>query len=62
MVNCEEDETLQHLLMDCYRAEEVWSLLRGIGLEFNVKYKSIMYCILDEKMDIKHRELFRLVI
>ncbi|XP_033991977.1 histone H4-like [Trematomus bernacchii] len=35
MINCEEDETLQHLLMDCYRAEEVWSLLRGIGLEFN---------------------------
>ena len=62
MVNCEEDETLQHLLMDCYRTEEVWSLLRGIGLEFNIKYSSIMYCILDEKMDIKNRELCRLVI
>ncbi|KAI9531949.1 hypothetical protein NQZ68_036755 [Dissostichus eleginoides] len=42
MINCEEDETLQHLLMDCYRAEEVWSLVRGIGLEFNVKYNSII--------------------
>ncbi|XP_033969858.1 histone H4-like [Trematomus bernacchii] len=48
MINCEEDETLQHLLMDCHRAEEVWSLLRGIGLEFDVEYASIMYCILDE--------------
>ncbi|KAI9518113.1 trifunctional histidinol dehydrogenase [Dissostichus eleginoides] len=39
MINCEEDETLQHLLMDCYRAEEVWSLLRGIGLQFNFSKK-----------------------
>ena len=62
MINCEEDETLQHLLMDCHRAEEVWSLLRGIGLEFDVEYASIMYCILDEGMVIKHRELFQLVI
>ncbi|KAI9518107.1 trifunctional histidinol dehydrogenase [Dissostichus eleginoides] len=43
MINCEEDETLQHLLMECYRAEEVWSLLRGIGLQINVEYVSIMY-------------------
>ncbi|XP_034084931.1 histone H2A, sperm-like [Gymnodraco acuticeps] len=39
MINCEEDETIQHLLMDCYRAQEVWSLLRGIGFKRKKKGK-----------------------
>ncbi|XP_037622931.1 histone H4-like [Sebastes umbrosus] len=32
MIYCNEDETQQHLLMDCYRAQEVWSMLQGLGL------------------------------
>ena len=55
MINCEEDETLQHLLM-------VWSLLRGIGLVFNVRFASIKLCILDEGMGIKQRELYQMMI
>ncbi|XP_037622927.1 histone H4-like [Sebastes umbrosus] len=50
MIYCNEDETQQHLLMDCYRAQEVWSMLQGLGLAHEDGYKSVMYGLLDEKM------------
>ncbi|XP_037622928.1 histone H2A-like [Sebastes umbrosus] len=42
MIYCNEDETQQHLLMDCYRAQEVWSMLQGLGLAHEVGYKSVI--------------------
>ncbi|XP_074490129.1 histone H4-like [Sebastes fasciatus] len=42
MIYCNEDETQQHLLMDCYRAQEVWSMLPGLGLAHEVGYKSVI--------------------
>ena len=48
MINCQEDETQQHLLMDCYRAKEVWDKLKVYGVNFVLSYKSVMYCIVDE--------------
>lgn len=62
MIYCNEDETQQHLLMDCYRAQEVWSMLQGLGLAHEVGYKSVMYGLLDEKMSVKQKELSQLII
>lgn len=36
MIYCEEGETQKHLLVDCYRAQEVWSILKGLGLDIDI--------------------------
>ena len=48
MIHCNGDETQQHLLMDCYRAKEVWDKLKGYGVNLDLSYKSVIYCITDE--------------
>lgn len=62
MRHCEEDETQQHLLMDCYRSQEVWNILDGLGLSFIRNYRSVTYGLLEEIMPTKKKELFQLVI
>ncbi|KAL7390024.1 hypothetical protein ABVT39_013642 [Epinephelus coioides] len=62
MINCSEPETQEHLLMNCCRAQEVWSIFKGLGVNFKVCYKSVMYGLLDEKMLLKHNELFQMII
>ena len=59
MIYCNEDEMQQHLLMDCHRAQEVWSILQGLGLVFNLNFNSVMYGLLEEKMPSKQKELLQ---
>lgn len=40
MIFCNDDETQQHLLEDCYRAQEVWS---KIGLVFTITVSCIVF-------------------
>ena len=62
MINCDEDETQQHLLMDCYRAKEVWDKLKVYGVNFVISYKSVMYCIVVETLSEKQKELLQIII
>lgn len=48
MVDCSDEETQQHLLMDWYRAKEAWSELKAVGIDLNVSFKSVMYGIMEE--------------
>lgn len=62
MIYREEDEMQQNLLEECHRAGEVWSILKGLSLDFNINYSSVMYRLLEEKMPTKQEELFQLII
>ena len=62
MINCNEDETQQHLSMDCYRAKVVWDKLGVYGLNVDLSYKSVMYCIVDEPLPEKQKELLKIII
>ena len=62
MIYCNDDETQQHLLIDCYRAQEVWNTLRTFGIHFDVNFNSVMYCIIKENLPSKHKEMMQLVI
>ncbi|XP_072301706.1 histone H2A-like [Eucyclogobius newberryi] len=62
MPNCEEEETLEHLLMDCYRTKEIWDRLKTIGLNFHLNYCSVVYGHLQESFTPKRTELFQLII
>ena len=62
MIFCNDDETQQHLLMDCYRAQEVWDKLKTLGVRIDLCYKSGMYCIMEDKLPSKHTELIQIII
>ena len=62
MIHCNDDDTLQHLLMDCYRAKEVWDKLKVYGVNFKLSYKSVTYCIIDDVLSEKHKELIQIII
>lgn len=52
MVDCNDEETQQHLPMDWYRAKETWSELKAIGIDLNVSFKSVMYGIMEENSQL----------
>ena len=62
MTNCNEDETQQHLLMDCYRSKEVWDKLVVYGVNFELSYKSVMFCMVDESLSEKQKELLQVIL
>ena len=62
MIYCEEDETQQHLLMDCYISKEVWEKLKVYSVNIELSYKSVMYCIIDEILSENQKELLQIII
>lgn len=48
MKDCDEDETIEHLLIQCERSVEIRNNLKGIGLKFDVNVKSVMFGIFSE--------------
>ena len=62
MIYCNDDETQQHLLMDCYRAKWVLDKLKVYGVNFKLSYKSVTYCIIDDVLSEKHKELIQIII
>ena len=62
MIIFNDDETQQYLLMNCYRAQEVWDKLKAVGVNFNLCYNSVMYCIIDDKLPSKHTKPIQLII
>lgn len=47
---CDEDETIEHLLIHCTRSADIWKRLKGIGLDFDVNVKSVMFGIFNEPL------------
>ena len=39
--NCDEDETIEHLLIHCERSVDVWKRLKALGVKFDINVKSI---------------------
>lgn len=62
MIYCNEQETQQHLLIDCYRSQQVWNILHGLGLSCDINYNSVTYGLITENIPQKHKELYQLVI
>ena len=62
MIYCDEKETQKHLLIDCYRAQQVWNILQSFGLSCDINYNSVMYGLITENIPLKHKELYQLVI
>ena len=40
---CDEDESIEHLLVDCQRSRIVWGKMPQIGFKLNVNYNAAMY-------------------
>lgn len=49
MRNCDEDETLERLLLDCYRTVEIRLRTMEIGYDVNINVKAIKYGLFKEK-------------
>lgn len=59
-VDCNRKETQQHLLMDCDRAQEVWTKLKNSGINVNVSFKFVMYGRVDRES--QHADLLRFIL
>ena len=60
--NCEEDESIEHLLVDCHRAQYVWGEMTRVGLHFNITHNAIMYGVFEENMSTMDQDFFWTVI
>ena len=58
IVNCNQDETVEHLLVDCYRSRLVWGKMKQIGLKINVHYNAAMYGVFDERMTAGEQDFY----
>ena len=55
---CQEEETLEHFLLECQRSREVWRRITQIGLDVDINYKSVKYGIFKEKLSVQVKELY----
>ncbi|XP_053712003.1 uncharacterized protein LOC128753866 [Synchiropus splendidus] len=42
---CQQDETIDHLLLECPRARDVWARIKDIGLDVEVNRNTVMFGI-----------------
>lgn len=61
MENCDEDETLDHLLISCYRTVEIRQKMDKLGFDIENNTKAVRYGLFKEKMSENKRRLFWLV-
>lgn len=59
MIYCDEDETKQHLLMDCDRVQGLWTQLKGLGIMFMLRYNPVSCELLEERPPSKHKALLQ---
>lgn len=50
MPKCDEEETLEHFLLECYRSKEVWDKMKTMGLKIEINMVSVFYGIFKEKL------------
>ena len=62
MPSCGQDETLEHLLLECDRTKEVWSLMKDIGIDFKMEPDAIFYGIFDPNVNDTVQDLFYLIL
>lgn len=41
--NCNQEETIEHLLLDCHRSVEIWEKVKSTGLKGEMAKKAGMY-------------------
>lgn len=58
MENCNDDETIEHLVLRCQRSREVWGRMPSIGFNINVNLKAVMYGVFQENMSSMHRDFY----
>ena len=61
-LSARQGDLMADLLFSCYRSQEVWEMVKNMGLEINIHMKSIIYGIFDEKVDNKKHEFLWFVI
>ena len=59
MIYCDGDDSHQLLVMDCHRAQEVRTVLKGVVLPFNLNYSSVIYARIEVEIPPKQKELYR---
>lgn len=57
MPDCDEKETVGHLLADCYRSQKVWEKMKNIGLNIICERKTIMYAVFRDSDDEDAKKL-----
>ena len=63
MDNCNIDETIEHLLVDCERSKYVWEEMARIhGLSVKITYNAAMYGVFDEQLSSMDQEFYWTVI
>lgn len=48
IIHCNQDETIEHLLLECNRSVENWEKVKEIGLKFKRTKKAIIYGVLQD--------------
>ena len=55
---CDEDETIEHLLVDCQRSKVVWGKMPQIGFNINVNHNAAMYGVFIDKVSHTEQEFY----
>ena len=60
--NCDEDETIEHLLMECQRSKYIWKKLSQIGFYVKLTHIAVMHGIFEESLSAMDQEFFWYVV
>ncbi len=61
MADCQEDETIEHLLQ-CKRSKQVWKMMSSVGLNIDVNYNAVMYEVLSENFPLLKKDIYWCII
>ncbi|MGL5820184.1 MAG: reverse transcriptase domain-containing protein, partial [Sarcina sp.] len=59
---CTEDETVEHLLINCPRSVDIWQKVKDLGIDISIDERTIMYGVFGNKMKKNIEELYWLII
>ena len=55
---CDEDETVEHLLLDCLRSQYVWGEMSRIGFKVKITYNAVMYGVFEETLSTMDQDFY----
>lgn len=60
--DCNENETVEHLLIECERTKELWWSMKLIGFNVDINPRYVLYGVFNENLPKNTREFYWLVI
>jgi hypothetical protein len=62
MPSCNDDETIEHLLLEYSRTKEIWELMQDFGVTIQVETNSMLYGKIAGTLKEIYKDLFHFII